>query len=69
MGFSGFAVFAGVFEMVARAIAGIGLVPMFGFTAACFASPLAWVFADIFLIPAFFSCRKKLMAGMTHDGV
>lgn len=61
MGFSGFAVFAGVFEMVARTIVGLFLVPVFGFVAACFASPLAWIFADAFLIPAFFFCRKRLI--------
>lgn len=61
MGFSGFAVIAGVFEMVARSIAGAILVPIFGFTGACVASPLAWLFADIFLVPAFFHCRKKLI--------
>lgn len=66
MGFSGFAVFAGVFEMVARALVGLVFVPIFGFTAACFASPLAWVFADCFLIPAFFHCRKKLQNAMTR---
>lgn len=66
MGFSGFAVFAGVFEMVARALVGLIFVPIFGFTAACFASPLAWVFADCFLIPAFFHCRKKLQNAMTR---
>lgn len=66
MGFSGFAVFAGVFEMIARALVGLVFVPIFGFTAACFASPLAWVFADCFLIPAFFHCRKKLQNAMTR---
>ncbi len=66
MGFSGFAVFAGVFEMVARTLVGLVFVPIFGFTAACFASPLAWVFADCFLIPAFFHCRKKLQNAMTR---
>ena len=66
MGFSGFAVFAGVFEMVARALVGLVFVPIFGFTAACFASPLAWIFADCFLSPAFFHCRKKLQSAMTR---
>jgi hypothetical protein len=47
--------------MVARGLVGIALVPRFGFTAACFAGPLAWIFADAFLIPAFFACRRKLM--------
>lgn len=60
MGFSGFAILAGVFEMVARTLAGVFLVPKFGFTGACFASPLAWIFADIFLIPAYIHVRKKL---------
>ncbi len=60
MGFSGFAVFAGVSEMIARALVGILLVPIFGFTGACFAGPVAWLFADAFLIPAYFSCYRKL---------
>jgi putative MATE family efflux protein len=60
MGFSTFAILAGVFEMVARAIAGIFLVPALGLRGACFASPLAWIFADIFLFPAFIHVRRKL---------
>ena len=54
MGFSTFAILAGVCEMAARSLVGFCLVP------ACFASPLAWIFADAFLIPAFFHCMKKL---------
>lgn len=60
MGFSTFAILAGVCEMAARSLVGFCLVPVFGFLPACFASPLAWVFADIFLVPAFFHCLKKL---------
>lgn len=60
MGFSKFAVFAGAFEMVARAFAGFVLVPKFGFDAACFGNPFAWLLADIFLIPAFFHVMNKL---------
>ena len=60
MGFPKFAVFAGVFEMIARAFVGFFLVPAFGFMAACFASPAAWLLADCFLIPAYISCHKKL---------
>lgn len=60
MGFSAFAVIAGVFEMFARAAFGFLLVPLFGFTAACFASPVAWILADVFLIPAYFYVKKKL---------
>lgn len=59
MGYSKLAVFAGAFEMLARGLAGFVLVPCFGFRAVRFANPLAWIFADIFLIPAFFYVRKK----------
>ena len=60
MGFSTFAILAGVFEMFARTFAGMCLVPIFGYPAACFASPMAWIAADIFLVPAFLHCIKKL---------
>lgn len=60
MGFSRFAILAGVFEMVARTLVGVVFVPIFGYSAACLASPAAWIFADCFLIPAFFWCYKKL---------
>ena len=60
MGYSLFAVTAGVFEMVARSIMGFGLVPMFGFSAVCFANPLAWLMADIFLIPAYWFCLRRV---------
>lgn len=64
MGFGAFAILAGVFEMVARTLVGTVFVPMFGFQAACFANPLAWIFADIFLIPAYFSVWKKMKREM-----
>lgn len=60
MGFSTVAVFAGAFELVGRGVIGIVFIPMFGFAAACAASPLAWLLADSFLIPVFFWCCKKL---------
>ncbi len=60
MGFSNFAMIAGLLEMVARSIAGIVLIPMIGFAGACFSSPLAWIFADAFLVPAYFWCKKRL---------
>lgn len=59
MGFSPLATLAGVLEMAARG--GLScLVPLFGFTAACFASPAAWVLADLFLVPGYFYCYRKL---------
>ena len=60
MGFSSLAIIAGVMEMIARGIAGMLLVPAFGYPGACYSSPLAWLLADAFLIPAFFLCKRKV---------
>ena len=59
MGYSKFAILAGVCEMAARTLVGFLFVPLFGFRAACFASPVAWIFADAFLFPAYFHVYKK----------
>lgn len=67
MGFSTFAVLAGVFEMIARTIGGLVLVPLFGFKGACFSSPLAWIMADAFLIPAYIHVRNKLYKVMPDN--
>lgn len=66
MGFSAFAIIAGILEMIARSIAGVCLVPSLGFLGAALGSPLAWVFADVFLIPAYFRCKKRLMWKAHH---
>ncbi len=60
MGFPTFAILAGVFEMVARAVTGLVLVPWLGFAGVCLGSPIAWVLADAFLIPAYFHVRRVL---------
>ncbi len=60
MGFSSFAILAGVLEMIARTVVGKVFVPIFGYNAACFASPAAWVCADLFLIPASMLCIARL---------
>ena len=60
MGYSILAILAGVFEMIARGFSGAVLVPKFGYIAACLASPLAWIMADIFLIIAYVVIMRKL---------
>lgn len=64
MGYSVFAVTAGVLEMIARGLAGAVLVPLIGYTGVCLSNVLAWIFADIFLIPAFFYCRKQTLKNL-----
>ena len=61
LGYSGLAMFAGVAEMVARAMVGFWFVPLWGYFAACIANPVAWFFACFFLIPAYLAVRKRLM--------
>lgn len=60
VGYSNFAIIAGVLEMVARTVAGIVFIPLFGFTGACVASPFAWFLADCFLVPAFFIVIRRV---------
>ena len=60
MGFSMFAVLAGVMEMIGRTLVATLLVPLWGFTAICLASPIAWILADAFLIPAYIIVRNRL---------
>jgi putative MATE family efflux protein len=60
LGYSSVAMFAGFFELIARAIMGFGFVNTLGYDAACIANPVAWIAADIFLIPAFFVVIKKI---------
>lgn len=66
MGYSLLAILAGVLEMIARTCVGLLLVPRFGYVAACFAGPAAWLCADLFLLPACVGCiarlRKQLLA-------
>ena len=67
LGFSGLAMFAGVAEMIARAMVGFWFVPLWGYFAACIASPVAWFFACFFLIPAYFVVRKRLQKEMNIE--
>jgi len=60
MGFPMFAILSGVCEMFARGFIGFVAVPHLGFVAACMASPLAWIAADMFLIPGFLYCINVL---------
>lgn len=60
LGYSFTAMTAGIFELVARGVAGYGFVRRFGYPAVCFANPAAWLSADLFLVPAYIVLMKKL---------
>ncbi len=53
VGYTNLAMLSGVSEMIARILISLLAVPAFGYIAVCFGDPTAWIFADLFLIPAF----------------
>ncbi len=68
MGFPVFAILAGVLEMIARTLTGTILVPLLGFAGVCLGNPMAWILADVFLVPAYFIVKKRLYGrGKTAD--
>lgn len=59
-GYTNLAMLSGVSEMIARALISVYAVPVWGFMAVCFGDPMAWVAADLFLIPAFIYVYSRL---------
>ena len=69
LGFTQQAIFAGMFEMVARCLIAFVVVDYFAYNAICVSNPIAWIAADLFLIPAYFHDLKKLrrqLEGKSH---
>lgn len=59
-GYTKLAMFSGVSEMVARILVSVIAVPLWGFWGVCFGDPTAWLFANLFLIPAFIYVYRRL---------
>lgn len=67
-GFTQFAMLSGVSEMLARGLVSVVAVPVWGYAAVCFGDPTAWIFANIFLIPAFVYVYRRLCRRLvTHE--
>ena len=60
LGFSRVAMFAGMFEMIARVFVAFALVGPYGFDGAILSNPTAWVMADVLLIPAYLHAIRRL---------
>ncbi len=65
LGYSLTAMTAGVFELIARGIMGFGFVNTIGYAAACVANPVAWIAADVFLIPAYIIVSRKVKRSLS----
>lgn len=69
LGFSNLSMMSGVMEMIARCGVSLWLVPATGFLGVCYGDPVAWIFADIFLVPCFWWLikvffKKKMTANV-----
>lgn len=60
LGHSIIAMGAGLFEMIARCMIAFLSITSFGYTAICFSNPMAWVAANLILIPLYFIIAGKL---------
>ena len=60
LGYSNLSMLSGVMEMIARCGVSLWLVPALAWTGVCYGDPVAWVMADIFLVPAFWRLYKHL---------
>lgn len=69
VGYTNLAMFSGVSEMVARILISLYAVPAFGFLAVCFGDSMAWIAADLFLVPAFIYVYRRLKKQVLTDSV
>lgn len=60
LGFSNLSMLSGVMEMIARCGVSLWLVPALAWTGVCLGDPVAWIMADLFLIPTFLWVQRRL---------
>lgn len=67
LGYSNLSMLSGVMEMLARTAVSLWVVPSLAWLGVCYADPMAWVAADLFLIPAMYflyrHIKKEVKAG------
>ncbi len=69
VGYTRLSMFSGVSEMIARVLVSLFLVPAFKFLGVCMGDPTAWLFANLFLIPAFFYVYRQLKENRKRNQV
>ena len=60
LGYSNLSILSGVMEMIARAGVSLWLIPAIGWLGVCWGDPVAWVFADLFLIPCMYFLYRHI---------
>ena len=69
VGYTRLSMFSGVSEMVARVLVSLILVPAMKFQGVCLSDPTAWLFANLFLVPAFIYVYRQLKGHVSGVGV
>lgn len=69
LGYSNLSMLSGVMEMVARCGVSIWLVPALGFLGVCYGDPVAWVAADMFLVPCMLLLYRHLRRKLAPSGM
>lgn len=67
LGYTNFAMWSGFMEMLARVLVSVLLVAPFGYTAVCFGDAIAWIAANLFLVPAFIHVYRKVRARSSNS--
>lgn len=68
-GYTRLSMFSGVSEMVARVLVSLFLVPAWKFWGVCLGDPTAWLFANLFLVPAFIYVYRQLKESVRVERV
>lgn len=66
LGYANLSMLSGVMEMLARCGVSLWLVPAIGYLGVCYGDPVAWVMADLFLIPAMWLLYRHLRRRGEH---
>ncbi len=67
-GYTRLSMFSGVAEMIARVLVSLILVPELKFWGGCLGDPTAWLFANLFLVPAFVYVYRRLKEIVVKEG-
>ncbi len=65
LGYSKFAMLAGIMELGARCVVAFVLVPNFGYVGAMLSDPVAWFFAVVFLVPTYILIIRRIQKSHT----
>lgn len=69
VGYSLLPMLAGAAELAARSVVALGFVARFGFDAVCFASPIAWIAADVLLTVVYVVKMRGLKRRTDENGM